>query len=45
VTAEISENQFYGLTSSQIATGANSQSSNTFLTTEPALVTTHPWSS
>jgi hypothetical protein len=43
-TAEISGNQFYGLTASQIATGANSQSSNTFLTTEPALVTTHPWS-
>ena len=42
-TAEISGDQFYGLTASQIATGANSQSSNTFLTTEPALITAHPW--
>jgi hypothetical protein len=44
-TAEISGNQFYGLTSSQIAAGPDTQTGNTFLTTEPALVTTHPWSS
>src|SRR5216683_1464903 len=44
ITAQITGNQFWGLTSSQIVSGAGSQSSNVFLSTEPALVTTHPWS-
>ncbi len=43
-TAQITGNQFYGLTSSQIASGSATQSSNTFMTTEPTLVTMHPWS-
>jgi hypothetical protein len=43
-TAEISGNEFYGLNASQIAAGPNSQSNNTFLASEPALITTHPWS-
>jgi len=43
-TAQITGNQFYGLTSSQIASGPATQSSNTFMTTEPALLTMHPWS-
>jgi len=44
VTANITGNQFYGLAASQIAAGPNTQSSDTFLTTEPALNTSHPWS-
>ncbi len=43
-TAQITGNQFYGLSSSQIASGPATQSSNTFMTTEPALLTMHPWS-
>jgi hypothetical protein len=43
-TAEIMGNQFYGLTNNQIASGLYSLSNNTFLTSEPALITTHPWS-
>ena len=43
VTAQITGNRFFGLTQSQVANGANSQSGNQFLTSEPALVTTHPW--
>jgi hypothetical protein len=43
VTAQITGNQFFGLTSGQIATGPNFQSNNTFLTIEPALDTSHPW--
>ncbi len=43
-TAQITSNQFYGLSSSQIASGSATQSNNLFLTTEPALITTHPWS-
>ena len=42
---QITGNQFFGLTSSQIASGSATQSSNVFLTIEPALITTHPWSS
>jgi hypothetical protein len=42
-TADISGDQFYGLTASQIAAGLSSQSGNTFLSSEPALITTHPW--
>ena len=36
-------NDVYGLTSSQIAKGPASVSGTTFLTTEPPLYTTHPW--
>jgi len=43
-TAQITGNQFFGLTFSQIAAGANTQSNNVFLTSEPTLDTTHPWS-
>ncbi len=43
-TARITGNQFYGLSSSQIASGSATQSSNSYMTTEPALVTMHPWS-
>ncbi len=43
-TAQITSNQFFGLTSSQIASGPATQSSNLFMTTDPALITTHPWS-
>ena len=39
VTASISGNKFYGLTSSQIATGSNTQTNNIFLTKEPRLNT------
>jgi hypothetical protein len=42
-TAQISGNQFYGLESNQIATGLFAASNNTFLSAEPALITTHPW--
>jgi len=44
-TAQITGNQFFGLSSSQIVSGPATQSSNVFLATEPALITTHPWSS
>ena len=43
VTAQITGNRFFGLTQSQVANGANTQSGNQLLTSEPALVTTHPW--
>jgi len=43
-TAQITGNQFFGLTSSQIAVGPNTQSGNLFLATEPILNTSHPWS-
>ena len=42
--AQITNNKFFGLTSSQIASGPNTQTGNQFLTTEPQLDTTHPWS-
>jgi Ca2+-binding RTX toxin-like protein len=41
--AQISSNKFYGLAAAKIASGPNTQSSNTFLLTEPALDTSHPW--
>jgi hypothetical protein len=44
-TAQITGNQFFGLSSSQIASGPATQSSNLYLATEPTLITTHPWSS
>src|SRR5579872_4791108 len=42
--AQITGNAVYGLTSSQIATGPNTQSNTTILTSEPALDTASPWS-
>ena len=42
--AQITNNKFFGLTSSQIASGPNAQTGDQFLTTEPQLDTTHPWS-
>src|SRR4051812_40134335 len=44
-TARLINNKFFGLTSSQIASGPNTQSGDQFLATEPVLDTTHPWSS
>jgi hypothetical protein len=43
VTAQINGNRFFGLTQSQVANGANTQSGNIFLTAEPTLLVTHPW--
>ncbi len=43
VTAQITGNQFFGLTANQIAAGPNTQSDNLFLATEPTLIITHPW--
>jgi Ca2+-binding RTX toxin-like protein len=43
-TAQITNNKFFGLTSSQIAAGPNVQTGNQFLATEPPLDTSHPWS-
>ena len=43
-TAQITNNKFFGLTSSQIASGPNAQTGDQFLTSEPQLDTTHPWS-
>src|SRR3954451_23676045 len=42
--AQITNNKFFRLTSSQIASGPNTQTGDQFLTTEPPLDTTHPWS-
>jgi hypothetical protein len=42
--AEISGNQFYGLSSAQVAAGANDQTGDTFLSSPPPIdTTTHPW--
>jgi hypothetical protein len=41
--ARIIDNNFYGVTSSQIASGRNTQSGNVFLTVRPILDTSHPW--
>lgn len=41
---QIFGNRIYGLAAGQIAAGPNSQSNNAFLTTEPPLLTTSPWS-
>ena len=43
-TVHIFGNQVYGLTASQIAAGPNTQANDVFLSTAPALITTHPWS-
>jgi hypothetical protein len=43
-TAQITSNQFFGLTSGQVAFGPNAQSNNLFLASELTLDTTHPWS-
>jgi len=42
-TAQITNNTFVGLTSGQIATGPNSMSGNTIVSSEPGLITTEPW--
>jgi len=42
VNAAISGNKFFGLTQGEIASGPNTQSGNTFLTSEPALDTSSP---
>ncbi|MGD9615808.1 MAG: Ig-like domain-containing protein [Alphaproteobacteria bacterium] len=44
-TAQITGNDFYGLTSSQIASGSNTQTGSQFLPTRPSLDTTQPWAS
>ncbi|MFO1056662.1 MAG: right-handed parallel beta-helix repeat-containing protein [Dongiaceae bacterium] len=43
VSAAISGNSFFGLTSGQIVTGPATQTGNSFLATEPALDGSHPW--
>ena len=43
ISAAISGNHFYGLTSSQIATGPNVQTGNDSLAAAPAMDTSHPW--
>jgi hypothetical protein len=43
VTASITDNQIYGLTTSQFANGPATESGNTILTTEPHLDLTPPW--
>ena len=42
--AAIIGNQFYGLMPNQIASGLHKLSNNRFLSTQPKLVTSHPWS-
>src|SRR3954447_25126981 len=44
-TVQISNNSFYGLNSSQIVSGPNTQSGNQFLTTEPVLDESPPMTS
>jgi Hint domain len=43
VTASITDNQFYGLTSGQLADGSADVSGSVFLTSEPTLDTSSPW--
>ena len=43
VTATISNNQVYGLTSGQIASGPATVSGTSYLGTEPTLDVSHPW--
>jgi hypothetical protein len=45
VPVTITDNEIYGLTASQIATGPGTQSGNTFLATEPTLDMTPPYDS
>ncbi len=42
--AQITGDRFFGLSASQIASGPNFQSGNQFLSNEPSLDTSHPWS-
>jgi len=44
ISAQLTGNQFYGLTATQVASGPNNQTGDIFLSTEPALDTSHPWS-
>jgi hypothetical protein len=41
--AQITSNEFFGLAAAKVASGPNAQSNNTFLHSEPALDTSHPW--
>src|SRR5262249_30178598 len=43
VNAQITDNHLFGLTASQIAAGPNTKVHNVFLSTAPALDTSHPW--
>jgi len=45
IPVQITGNDFYGLTASQIANGPSVQSGNDLLQSSPAISTTHPWSS
>jgi hypothetical protein len=42
-TAQITDNDFYGLSPTQVASGLNVQSSNTVLGSVPSFDTSHPW--
>src|SRR4051794_16363283 len=43
--AQISDNQFYGLTQANVAAGPNTQTGDTFLSSLPPMdATSHPWS-
>ena len=42
-TAQLGNNQFYGLAAGQVVSGANTQTGDTFLTTRPTLDATDPW--
>lgn len=43
-TAQLVDTQIYGLTAAEVATGPVAQINDTFLSTEPPLDTSHPWS-
>ncbi len=43
IPVSLSNNEVYGLTSSQIASGPTTATGTRFLTTEPTLYTNHPW--
>ena len=43
ITAEITGNHIFGLAPSKIVSGPNVQSGNDFLSSAPALPTSHPW--
>ena len=42
-TASITNNKFFGLTAAQIASGANAQSGDVFLSVKPFIASSHPW--
>ena len=43
IVAQLTGNHFFGLTTTQIAAGPNSQSGTDMLSTLPAIDTSHPW--